>query len=459
MYSKLLKRNERNLLILSILVAMLLPILLTEVLLRIFLPYNIIATIGHITAKNAKIYGWGYNPYDIINILDPDTGETYSSQANSGGWRDKDRTFDNIGNSYRILILGDSLTFGAIVPAEKIYTRILEDRLKSEGYNVEVINISYGGWGTDQEFEALKNEGLKYKPNLVIIQFDANDLTDNTYYLRGYQKDWKPFYYSLDEHDNLVRNLNPLFAKETFKYKVRKYVIPQSEILKRLYGAYLRIKLRKIESEHSSEENNITRYSIDENKIFQIRMAFNLPENDNFISYLRGNIKMNLDKDLILNNIDKYGQTKDKEGILRILENRWFKDYFSPSKYFPEYPDMKSLEWRIYFRIIEEANRLCKQQNTKLAILSSQEVGIYEFARYWYSVSDDEKSKFNGLAYTKIIDEFAQANGIYCIKNIHKWQRARNDPHPNIEGNYAMAENIFLFLKSEMNNELARYKR
>ena len=37
----------------------------------------------------------------------------------------------------------------------------------------------YGGWGTDQAFVALKRSGLSYEPDIVISQFDTNDLIDN----------------------------------------------------------------------------------------------------------------------------------------------------------------------------------------------------------------------------------------------------------------------------------------
>jgi hypothetical protein len=30
--------------------------------------------------------------------------------------------------------------------------------------------------GTDQELEALTKEGVKYKPNLIVLQFDTNDI-------------------------------------------------------------------------------------------------------------------------------------------------------------------------------------------------------------------------------------------------------------------------------------------
>ena len=57
--------------------------------------------------------------YFAVTMYDPDTGQHYVQRTNNHGWRDRDRTFINHTNSFRILVLGDSVTFGATVPAEK----------------------------------------------------------------------------------------------------------------------------------------------------------------------------------------------------------------------------------------------------------------------------------------------------------------------------------------------------
>ena len=142
--------NERKLALFTIMLATVVVLVLAELVLRIFWPHYF-ATIGHVYSRNAVTYGWGYNPHELISITDPDTGEVYISRGNNHGWRDKDRSYTNDRNAYRILVLGDSGTFGAVVPSEKVYTRILEDKLIADGFNVEVINISYGKWGTDQQ--------------------------------------------------------------------------------------------------------------------------------------------------------------------------------------------------------------------------------------------------------------------------------------------------------------------
>ena len=217
----LIKKYPRIALVLLNVALLILLLGLIELLLKSFAPFYV-ATIGHQFSENAKKYGWGFFPQESLKTLDPDTGETYVSLANNYGWRDRNRQYHNKNNTYRILVLGDSVTYGAIVPAHKVYTRILENKLHESGYNIEVINIAYGGWGTDQQLEALVNEGVKYNPNLIIVQFTTNDITDSAYYYHAVNKQknewkerrgWKPFYYELDQNNLLHRRENPYFSK------------------------------------------------------------------------------------------------------------------------------------------------------------------------------------------------------------------------------------------------------
>src|SRR2546428_6902846 len=95
------------------------------------LPFPRPATIGHTASLNAQLYGWGFSPGEEILLGNPDTGEVYRSVANNHGWRDLDRTFANPDGKYRILVLGDSVTFGPVVPDDKTYTRILANKLQA----------------------------------------------------------------------------------------------------------------------------------------------------------------------------------------------------------------------------------------------------------------------------------------------------------------------------------------
>jgi hypothetical protein len=82
---------------------------------------------------------------------------------------------------YRILSLGDSIGFGLGIPSENHYTRVLqrEMNLDSQGMDVRVINAGGQGYCPSGYYAYLKNEGIKLKPDLVIIETEiCNDTSD-----------------------------------------------------------------------------------------------------------------------------------------------------------------------------------------------------------------------------------------------------------------------------------------
>ena len=85
-------------------------------------------------------------------------------------------------NTYRILTLGDSFTFGFGVEALEAYPKQLESLLNARtGSPVfEVINGGASGYATNQELVFLHEEGLAFEPDLVLIGFFGyNDFSDN----------------------------------------------------------------------------------------------------------------------------------------------------------------------------------------------------------------------------------------------------------------------------------------
>jgi len=408
-----------------------------EIVLRLFYPYDI-STIGHRYSENAQRYGWGYNPYELVRIADPDTKEVYDSYTNQTGWRDIDHLFENTDRRYRILVLGDSNTFGAIVPAEKIYTRILATELKGSGIDVEVISLAYGGWGTDQQLEALINEGLHYQPDLVILQFTTNDLSENLFAL-GSDRCSKPFYYALDQ-DRLRRYKNDCFEdrKDSIKDYL-KLIISKSELLKRAYGVYLGIRLVDVIGEG---------YVVSENKINQLETAFGFDETSKFLKDLK-QLKSRPNLDDLVWVIDSHNIVEKKAAILRVLEDRWFNRTWSKEKFELPAPNVDGVEWKLFFKLVLEISNRVKKSGARLAILSDNEIGQYHSEVYWFRLKNDPITMNNYLAPTEIIKKFAMENGIDLIENEHPVTRARNDPHPNILGNEAMAKNIWGYLQSK----------
>ena len=108
--------------------------------------------------------------------------------TNSKGFRGK-KDFLYLKNKerLRILILGDSYTFGDEVSDDETYSYYLQEMLP----HTEVINLGVHGYGHDhhdQMLILLKEEGVKYKPDIVILGFIRNDMSRNLLKFRSFAK-------------------------------------------------------------------------------------------------------------------------------------------------------------------------------------------------------------------------------------------------------------------------------
>ena len=88
----------------------------------------------------------------------------------------------------RILVLGDSFTFGTDVSDEETYSHYLEADIP----NTEVLNLGIQGYGQDQMLLYLKEEGVKYHPDVVLLGFAHMDIHRNL---------WKFFAYAKPKYD------------------------------------------------------------------------------------------------------------------------------------------------------------------------------------------------------------------------------------------------------------------
>jgi hypothetical protein len=84
-------------------------------------------------------------------------------------------------NSFRILVLGDSVTFGHGSVYEHTYPYLMEQRLKAWRPDVDwqVWNAAVPGYNTSQELAQLEQVGPAFAPDLVVVGFYENDLIDN----------------------------------------------------------------------------------------------------------------------------------------------------------------------------------------------------------------------------------------------------------------------------------------
>jgi len=107
--------------------------------------------------------GWSLKPLSIG--YSSATGKKIEYKINSKGLRSKEVGYDKPKNTFRIVLLGDSRTFGFGCSFDKIFPSLLEGYFK----DTEVINMGVSGYGLDQELLMLKLEGLKYHPDLILV--------------------------------------------------------------------------------------------------------------------------------------------------------------------------------------------------------------------------------------------------------------------------------------------------
>jgi hypothetical protein len=105
--------------------------------------------------------------------------------SNAQGFRGtRDTTLAKAAGVTRILVLGDSFTFGEEVGDEDTYARQLESLLPE----TEVLNLGVHGYGHDQMLLYLREVGLRYQPDVVLLGFLPDDMERNVLSFRDFAK-------------------------------------------------------------------------------------------------------------------------------------------------------------------------------------------------------------------------------------------------------------------------------
>lgn len=96
-------------------------------------------------------------------------------RTNSMGLRDREFSPEKPPGVHRILVLGDSMTFGWGARQEDTYPKVLERLLNGDGHRYEVINAGVGNYNSAQEVAYFRERGLLLQPDEVILGFYIND--------------------------------------------------------------------------------------------------------------------------------------------------------------------------------------------------------------------------------------------------------------------------------------------
>ncbi len=105
---------------------------------------------------------------------------TIEIRTNSAGVRaDEEIPTEKPPGIERIVVLGDSFSMGYGVNLEDTFLMEMKGQLEAQGHRIEIVNLSVSGHGNAEELVMLREEGLKYQPDLVLLSWHRTDLDDN----------------------------------------------------------------------------------------------------------------------------------------------------------------------------------------------------------------------------------------------------------------------------------------
>jgi hypothetical protein len=147
---------------------------------RFHYPDNVIITTDPFrVALGPNVWEKQYNTYLYTPGL-PDV--FWNVYTNRHGWREPDyQTTDKAPDTRRLMMLGDSVTFGFGIDYENSTCAFLQQSLFLTNQEWQVLNRSVPGWFGYHQYRCLEQEGPKWRPDIVVVNVVMNDfkaLTD-----------------------------------------------------------------------------------------------------------------------------------------------------------------------------------------------------------------------------------------------------------------------------------------
>lgn len=159
-------------------------ILTMEGILRLFFPQNLRGQkiIGEQFSNSDETIGYRYTPGAKWRFFHPEYKVQY--EINRDGYRDrKQHPIPKPQATTRVLLIGDSFTFGQGVSYDEIWPVIVEQQLKKAGHdNIDLVKAGIQGLDTRSEFFLIPQLLEKYDCDVVVIGFLINDLYTNSLY-------------------------------------------------------------------------------------------------------------------------------------------------------------------------------------------------------------------------------------------------------------------------------------
>jgi lysophospholipase L1-like esterase len=187
--------------------------------------------------------GWRHAP-NVSKIFANEDGDRFLVVQNRYGHRGREYGVQKGAGKYRVLVLGDSFTEGVHVAEDDLFSA----RLEKTDARLEVLNAGVGGYGTVQEYLYFNAEGARLGPDLLLVMFFENDLSDNCLsYYAGFGP--RPYARMKNGEVEMVERLEPqAFLRFTlpvpFRFELSRhsylYYFLNTEVYQRLFGTRMR---------------------------------------------------------------------------------------------------------------------------------------------------------------------------------------------------------------------------
>ncbi len=103
-------------------------------------------------------------------------------EGNAHGYRDYEYDVQKGSQTFRVVVIGDSIAQGYGVELDETFAKVLEKQLRhykpEENYKIEVIILARAGYSTSQELIVLNEEALAFSPDLIVWSYVLNDPAD-----------------------------------------------------------------------------------------------------------------------------------------------------------------------------------------------------------------------------------------------------------------------------------------
>lgn len=185
-------------------------------------------------------------------------------RINEHGLRDDSFNIQKPDNTFRILFLGDSFTEGQGVELSQTMVKRLQEDLNrvSEEQKYQTINGGVAGYSTVLEYLYLVERGIKFNPDLVIINLNMTDFTEERANLKHTKRDKngeiKGVFIERKRH--LPQKLDDFLTSSSFLYNL--YLLKEEQIVN-LKDSIMAKLSQKPQPQHTKSQTDITPGDLD----------------------------------------------------------------------------------------------------------------------------------------------------------------------------------------------------